>query len=209
MVLSGGRYRFCPILQPIQVIEYCNPLLFSYLRNRNYPLKSSPEIPIINSLKVAPDQVRFCGFYSYQDFVFFRSLNRRWFYEAGRPESPRGKALATTPCAWSGWGSLKGKPFNAIQTSARALFYDKLTEKSRKRKPGRDQRENFSWTTKPPTWFHERCYVHYFAVTSVIAMRKSLVAMQPVKSAEPSWIVTQSSPILPAWLRNPVSTVAI
>ena len=62
VVLSGGRYRFCPILQPIQVIEYRNPLLFSYLI-RNYPLKSSPEIPIINSRKVAPDQVRFCGFY--------------------------------------------------------------------------------------------------------------------------------------------------
>jgi len=34
VVFSGGGYRFCPILQPIQVIEYRNPLLFSYLRIR-------------------------------------------------------------------------------------------------------------------------------------------------------------------------------
>ena len=94
--LSGGGYRFCPILQPIQIIEYCNPLLFSYLRNRNHPLKSSPELSIINSRKVVPRSSPILWVLLVMNLVLFKSLNRRLFFEPGRPESPRGEALATT-----------------------------------------------------------------------------------------------------------------
>jgi len=77
IVLSGGEYRFCPILQPHPGHQDGDPILFSYLRIRNHPLKSSPEVSIIKSRKVVPRSSPILRVLLVMDFVLFRSLNRR------------------------------------------------------------------------------------------------------------------------------------
>jgi len=130
VVLSGGRYRFCPILQPIQVIEMVIPSCFLIWGTAGYPLKSNPEVSIINSRKVVLRSSPILRFFILIRVlsVNIRSLNGRNFtcrnsWKSSR-ESIGPNARATRSCK----GIQREKPRCTRQTWAKAMFGDKFNK---------------------------------------------------------------------------------
>jgi len=110
VVFSGGGYRFCPILQLHPGHRKRNPLLFSYLRTR----KSSPEVSIINSQKVAPDQVQFCGFYWQWILPFLEVLTAVDFTKRDVLKVRAGKHWPQRPAYKAGWHTKSNKLISLV-----------------------------------------------------------------------------------------------